>query len=144
MSRQRCWRWGWYWWVAPGDRPWDQQLSPRESFRWTDQAHPPSHQGQWALDLEVHTYLLVLSVMAGDGPMGGLSLNCLPIRTDQHRRHQAEGAKAWGWADVPSRSCFSSRPFILDWMPPHLLTPIPSPLQLRGPYSPHRQLSSMC
>ena len=41
------------------------------------------------------THLLVLPIVAGDRAMSSLSLNGLPIRADQHRRHQTKGAKAW-------------------------------------------------
>lgn len=41
------------------------------------------------------THLLVLPIVAGDSPMSSLSLNRLPIRADQDRRHQAKRAKAW-------------------------------------------------
>lgn len=44
--------------------------------------------------LTSYTHLLVLPIMAGDCPMSSLSLNGLPIRTDQHRCHQTKGAKA--------------------------------------------------
>lgn len=69
-------------------------------------------------------YLLVLSVMAGDCPMSSLSLNCLPIRADQHRCHQTEGAKAWGLGRFPLRAVLQLRT-----LPLRLHA---SPLQLRG------------
>ena len=51
--------------------------------------------GRWTCGHGPRTHLLVLPIVAGDCPMSSLSLNGLPIRADQHRRHQAKGAKAW-------------------------------------------------
>lgn len=68
----------------------------------TGQNHPPSLPRQWVLSrwgrrtvtTVPTTHLLVFPIMAGDRSMSSLSLNGLPIRADQHRRHQAKGAKA--------------------------------------------------
>ena len=48
------------------------------------------------------THLLVLPIVAGDCAMSSLSLNGLPIRADQHGRHQTKGAKAWRAGRPPS------------------------------------------
>lgn len=47
-----------------------------------------------------HTHLLVLPVVAGDGAMGSLGLNGLPVRTHQDRGHQPQGAEAYGGTGV--------------------------------------------
>lgn len=41
-----------------------------------------------------YTHLLVLPIMARDRPVSSFSLDGLPIRADQHGRHQAKGTKA--------------------------------------------------
>jgi len=40
-------------------------------------------------------YLLVFPVVAGDGSVGGLSFDGLPVRTYQHTGHQAERSVTW-------------------------------------------------
>lgn len=84
----------------------------------------PATRASGLQTLKCTHYLLVLSVMAGDCPMSSLSLNCLPIRADQHRRHQTEGAKAWGMGRLPLRARLQLRTLPLR---PH-----DSPLQLKG------------
>ena len=54
------------------------------------------------------THLLVLPIVAGNRAMSSLSLNGLPIRADQHGRHQTKGAKAWRAGRPPQCQHLSS------------------------------------
>ena len=60
-------------------------------------AHDPGD-----LDMAEAPAILVLPIVAGDCAMSSLSFNGLPIRADQHGRHQTKGAKAWRAGRPPS------------------------------------------